>query len=484
MVRTLVDLIHTPGWQDWSNRNEEAFRDIKKRYHKKAGESVQLRASDRNDVMFAAYIHASNPTAGRYGGTSFCICPAEDTPALVALIVGTAGLHPDDHILTRPGHARKCAAIAQWLNMEAQGEIVAWAKSDPANIDRSQFPNELAAQWGQHQKAIERYGGEMYLVFKPTENRDLTEMAITAILDLYFSERRVQPLKGATPGPDVYQKRYFACVNPDLTIDEVMRQLKDRRYVVLTGPPGTGKSHYATELVRGHYAGRGEVVQFHANTTYEDFVGGLAPSPDDGTVGLRFLPQPGVLMRAAVAARASDPSPYLLVIDEMNRADVAKVLGEAIYLLEVDAKPARSIRLAHDFELLGGRDLELPSNLHILATMNSADRSIATIDVAVRRRFAFLEMWPRPEVVAQYGGQLANEAFRRIFDIFVEYAREDQFAYAPGHSYFLERSDQKAIERLKVTLMPLLRDYLQQGLVAGFTEPVREFVAWLATRTS
>ena len=111
--------------------------------------------------------------------------------------------------------------------------------------------------------------------------------------------------------------------------------------------------------------------------------------------------------------------------------------------------------------------------------MNSADRSIAIVDVAVRRRFAFLSVWPQMKVVEEHGCKLMQEAFQRIVSIFIENATEDTFPLVPGHSYFLEADDSLAKERLKVNLAPLLEEYLAQGYVGGFAEPVTSYCQWL-----
>jgi len=174
-----------------------------------------------------------------------------------------------------------------------------------------------------------------------------------------------------------------------------------------------------------------------------------------------------------------DPKPYLLHVDEINRADMSKVLGEAIFLLEPDDKVPREITLAYDFGDPFNNKLRLPENLHIIGTMNSADRSLAVVDVAVRRRFAFKKMWPQMGVVREGGCETMQRAFRDLVSIFVEHANDDSFDLMPGHSYFLETDDATARKRLKVTLAPLIEEYLAQGYVASFAEPLRSYLQWV-----
>jgi len=151
------------------------------------------------------------------------------------------------------------------------------------------------------------------------------------------------------------------------------------------------------EIVKRDFFGsHGQTVQFHPAITYEDFVVGLAPRVDGNE--LNFRVKEGWLLEAASEAASG---PYLLVVDEVNRADLGKVLGEAVYLFEageVGGPNARRVELAH--EVNGQRTFSFPENLYVLATMNTADRSIAGMDLAVRRRFAFMTLMPTRQVLS------------------------------------------------------------------------------------
>jgi len=264
--------------------------------------------------------------------------------------------------------------------------------------------------------------------------------------------------------------------------EQVVELLRQRRYVIIQGPPGTGKTRMAGLILKDNYGGHGRSVQFHPNTTYENFVGGLAPiysGADASSIGFRFSPTPGFLMEAATAALQNSPKPYLLHIDEINRADLAKILGEAIYLLETEAEEPRKIDLSYDYGDPFRHTLYLPDNLHIIGTMNSADRSIAILDVAVRRRFAFMSLWPSLEVVEDRGCDLTQRAFKELVSIFVEHAPDDALALVPGHSYFLGEDEGQAKVKLQTNLAPLLREYIAQGYVSGFAESIRSYLQWL-----
>ena len=283
------------------------------------------------------------------------------------------------------------------------------------------------------------------------------------------------------PDYDQIRTKWFDQLMPVVDPVHVKETLAVRRFVILQGPPGTGKTKMATDLLTHQYGGNGTTIQFHPNTTYESFVGGLAPVHSGGALGLQFAPLMGFLMEAAKKA-AESSRPYLLHVDEINRADLSKILGEAIFLLEAKTDRERNVTLAYDFGEPFHRNLHLPRNLHIIGTMNSTDRSIATVDVAVRRRFGFMSLWPQMSVVEKHGCELMQTAFRDLVSVFVEHASEDAFNLVPGHAYFLESDDTKARASLKINLAPLLEEYLAQGFVGGFAEPIRGYLQWIRSR--
>lgn len=482
----LVDVIYSTSLENWKERNERAlsalFGATTGRYRQAAKESVALRSpafSPEAGVAYAAYIHPSNPNSGPYSGLSFVIFPSIEGRCLIGLVAGTQGLAPDEAILGRPGHARKARAICTWLNAQfGHGKQVAWAKHDPTRTDIA-LPDALHKEWPEHEAALKRYSREMYALFAPSGDRHATEQALTALLDLFFEERGQVPLSQYKQSSDDICKAWLDHLMPSLSSEALCTLLKTRRYVVLQGPPGTGKTKMATDLLAAAYAENGCSIQFHPNTTYESFVGGLGPVSEGEAVGLTFRPSSGALMQAAAAALRNPMRDYLLHIDEINRADLGKILGEAIFLLESGDKGERKIQLPYNFGEPFFQTLRLPPNLHILGTMNSADRSIAILDVAVRRRFAFVDLWPQMSVVSEHGCPLMQEAFTKLLSIFVEHATEGAFSLVPGHSYFLEQDTDRARQGLKVNLKPLLDEYLAQGYVTGFAEPIRSYLQWL-----
>ena len=166
----------------------------------------------------------------------------------------------------------------------------------------------------------------------------------------------------------------------------IQRLLEDKLQVVFYGPPGTGKTYVALELAQ-HFAGDDgstDLVQFHPSYAYEDFIEGYRPAdPGDGPA---FKLKDGPLKRIAQRARDEPDTRHVLVIDEINRGNVARVFGELYFLLEYRD---REMSLQYS-----GGGFSLPENLWFIATMNTADRSIALVDTALRRRFHFVPFFP------------------------------------------------------------------------------------------
>lgn len=181
-------------------------------------------------------------------------------------------------------------------------------------------------------------------------------------------------------------------------IEEIQYLLSDKRQLIFYGPPGTGKTYLAKELAKffamnpedREEDGMVKIVQFHPSYAYEDFVQGFRPQAS-GEGAAQFALVDGPLLEIARIAESQPDVKQVLIIDEINRGNVAKVLGELYFLLEYRDE---AIQLQYSSD-----DFKLPENLWIIGTMNTADRSIALIDAALRRRFYFVPFFPdRPPI--------------------------------------------------------------------------------------
>lgn len=433
------------------------------RYPKNAGKDLQIRdayALAREDsdggVPWAGLIHPDNPTSGPYGGTSLVWFPGETT-SLIGLGVGTRGISPDEGILTRPGHRRRVAALRRLL---AQRGVQVWSKSDPSALNVA-VPKSFSGQFPEFANTFKRYAHEMYCVAHMPGDAALGEWVVRCFLDLYAYERGWSPLKAYEHESTEFLTSLRAQLFQVPTVESVASLLRARRFVVLQGAPGTGKTRLAELVKREAFSRSGTTIQFHPSITYEDFVIGLAPDPTEGT--LRFGVRAGALVESAQKAEGGD---FLLVIDEINRADLGKVLGEAIYLFEageVGGEHAREIRLPHALD--GENIFKLPEGLYVLGTMNTADRSIASMDLAIRRRFAFVTVPPDRAAIEDHAPPEALTFFDELADLFVEHAPEDAFDLLPGQAYFLAPDWETFRARVRHELLPLLDDYLRQGLL-------------------
>lgn len=271
---------------------------------------------------------------------------------------------------------------------------------------------------------------------------------------------------------------------------------------IFYGPPGTGKTYIVSEEAaailgekRDAYAelvekGRIAFITFHQSYAYEDFVEGIRPVTDDGKVAYEI--RRGIFREMCERAEGDPDNNYVLVIDEINRANISKVFGELITLLEPDKRleAENEIRVTLPYS---GDTFGVPKNLYLIGTMNTADRSIALLDTALRRRFEFVEMMPEPkELQTKESEKLRTDEGIDLIEMLRRLNQRIETLYdrdhTIGHAFFLKKAsldELDAVFRRKV--IPLLQEYFYEDWKkiaavlnepaggGGFLEPTQNF---------
>jgi 5-methylcytosine-specific restriction protein B len=230
-----------------------------------------------------------------------------------------------------------------------------------------------------------------------------------------------------------------------------IRNIQRKKQAIIYGSPGTGKTFIAEKLAK-HLIGGGngfcELVQFHPAYSYEDFIQGIRPQTQDGQLTYKLVP--GRFLQFCTEAENRQGT-CVLIIDEINRANLSQVFGELMYLLEYRDK---------EIPLAGGNRFHIPANVRIIATMNTADRSIALVDYALRRRFAFIELRPNYNILERYHQKTGFPAksLRNILEELNKVINDKN--YEIGISFFLTHNLEKDIEDIwRMEIEPYLEEY-------------------------
>jgi len=290
----------------------------------------------------------------------------------------------------------------------------------------------------------------------------LTKGEFDFILDLIREEN---PLRAAVDTTvEEYSKEDFLneVFMPEEKYERLLSVMKNKKNIILQGAPGVGKTFVAKRLaysVMGEKdEDRIEFVQFHQNYSYEDFIMGYKPVENG------FELKYGVFYRFCQKAANQPDKDYFFIIDEINRGNMSKIFGELLMLIESDYRGTKAT-LAYN-----GLSFSVPERLHIIGTMNTADRSLAMIDYALRRRFSFFNMEPgfESEGFGRYQKGLANETFddliSKIKDLNKEIENDKSLGkgFCIGHSYFCgaEKCTEEWMKAIvEHEILPMLSEY-------------------------
>lgn len=329
-----------------------------------------------------------------------------------------------------------------------------WAHFDPVREIAIETEHLIQAQPGYNiQHAVKPISKELYMRLVTNETREDKSSLVVVPFDLISTLNEL-----------LISRKEF---------EEMLESFRSKKNLILQGPPGTGKSFVAKRLAYALLGfkddSRIESVQFHQSFSYEDFIQGFRPKKD----GTGFTLKDGVFYRFCKKASLDPTRPHVFIIDEINRGNLSKIFGEVMLLIETDKRgPEWAVSLTYSDE--SASKFHIPANVHILGMMNTADRSLAIVDYALRRRFAFKDVLPgfdsnkfgplleskgvEPQVIIAIKAKMA--ALNKEIELSVDLGR----GFTIGHSFFVpfqDVTDSRAWYSRVINneIIPLLREY-------------------------
>jgi len=415
----------------------------------------------KDNGAYFGFIHPEEEASGPYHDFSLTIFPNEiEKPWLVCLGIGSSGFKNDYELATYPGLRRLFLKL-----IDERG----FCKSDFADIETSLPKTITGSQNLQHIKNTIKTYTKVLPTCQIVDNPETDEgkKIIAAFVAGYAKLRD-------WPSNKDHRKAISEALEPFLKaeiIDEteqVISLLNERKYIVLQGPPGTGKTRTAKNVAEKIKA-KTFFTQFHAETSFSDFIYGIRP--DLKNKELSYKECLGSFTEALKYAMENVNEKVILIIDEINRANLSNVLGPIFYLFEHKMDISNvEMEIFPEFKIN-----KLPVNFFVIATMNTADRSLAVVDFALRRRFAWYSL--KPKVISSK--QFYKDDFSKIQEIFDWYASSNELTLQPGQGYFIADNEDEMKNRIRYEIFPLIKEYLQEGLIKDAKE---EFNNYFATR--
>lgn len=361
-----------------------------------------------------------------------------------------------------------CLYFVDWVNWS---DFEKTTECKPPNIS-PQAPKGIVRCHQDPQKILDAWRAYKERPVINTQTRANTMKYKREISISIFDDFRQIILHGPPGTSKTYQaKRIAAKLMLDINDEEIDDLVND----LVNQEEKSGTGEFADKRFRiirdekmpDEYKGQWAIVQFHPAYNYEDFVRSIQVSGQGEKIKYENVQR---IFSGMCKSAEKDPNKkYVLIIDEINRAHIAAVLGELIYGLEY-----RNARITTPYAIEGDNTLSVPNNLYIIGTMNTADRSIGHIDYAVRRRFAFIACPPDPVVLENhYKGKpetlsnLAKQLFEAVRDVFKkenlnEFDAED---VCPGHTYFMAENERNLQNKFIYQVYPLLREYYKDGIL-------------------
>lgn len=326
--------------------------------------------------------------------------------------------------------------------------------------------------------------------------------------------------KSCSKGTEQYSyiESWLKYMNDIAYLEKCAKLLSKKHNIILQGAPGTGKTyntaaialktlditdvdltdHKAVMIRYDELLGKQIFfTTFHQSLDYEDFVEGLKPhvqTDDKGnSIGVTYEPEDGIFKRACNAAQTDTTNkPVVLIIDEINRGNVSKIFGELITLLESDKRSQGN----HPIKVIlpyTKAEFGVPSNLYIIGTMNTTDRSTGTLDYALRRRFAFVTLQSDRSVIEKHYDKLGNANLKdmavALFDDIKKFIESPKHLCGDmsiddlmvGHSYFMAEDEEELKDKVEYEIIPLINEYINDGILNVKNEEKKTaFDSWLS----
>jgi hypothetical protein len=478
LYNNIVDAAKSFGFK---NRDNGILRDCI--HHE---DSLKNPKDDDNNFWFG-FVREDQRESGAYQGLSFVIFPENvGHHCLVAIGIGSSNLGADSELASSPQFRRSFYSLTKNVNRGClffkykfdEIEQPTPCLQDYVEKSENDFNGPMVATTKEYN--IIRGGllpAAMVVDYTKEEEYNL----IIAWLAQYAEWRNWSSYKNGKTITGVYSRIQEAinkcrtdasCPTPE----DVKKILFERQFIVLQGAPGCGKTWTAKMIAKMPEFKEVKFVQFHAETTYADFVYGIKPVLNGTSVA--YEGNKGALLEildsAVKAEQRKEKVKFLLIIDEFNRANLANVLGPVFYLFEQNNGGSNNLilNLGKWFNPVSNKieDLiydHIPSNLYVIATMNTADRSLAMVDFALRRRFSWVTLRPHKLDPNKYQC-FDTELFDNVNTLFLKFATDEELNLQPGQSYFMDKG--KRMDSIIYGLMPLMKEYFN----GGFLLPAKE----------